>query len=199
MATLMVVASGCSEASRPWEGKPATTVIDESQPFLPGPSTSSTVVHDPVTAEAAGLWTSCYAGFQPSGDPVRDVTRLGLLCGPANGMVAYDDAPLTGRLDPTKGPLRYQFDANKGDCFRLFAVSEPTIPDLDVVVRSSRGTNVARDLTASTWPIVGADGPMCAFGRDLFTIEVSARAGSGGFAAQLWVLPTTMKRKRPTD
>src|SRR6266516_1256834 len=38
---------------------------------------------DPV----GGSWVTCYGNYRPSSTPERDVTRLGLLCGPANGMM----------------------------------------------------------------------------------------------------------------
>jgi hypothetical protein len=67
-------------------------------------------------------------------------------------------------------------------------VAEAGVADLDVVVRSSRGSAIAADHGEDPWPIVQPDRPFCALEDDRYTFEVSAKRGSGRFAAEVWAL-----------
>jgi hypothetical protein len=69
-------------------------------------------------------------------------------------------------------------------------VADDGVSDLDVVVRTSRGTEVTADLGEDRWPIVQPERPFCTFDDDTFTVEVKAKRGAGAFAAEIWVLPT---------
>ena len=91
------------------------------------------------------------------------------------------------------------FEAHRGDCYRIFAVAEPSVADLDVVVRSSREVPIAADHGEAAWPvaIVQPDRPFCALEDDWYTVEVSARKGSGHFAAEVWVLRAPAAPPRP--
>ncbi|MBI4954813.1 MAG: hypothetical protein HY908_22520 [Myxococcales bacterium] len=188
LAGLLALAGACSEPPHPWDGPLDGAVDDPSRPFLGTPTPATTTRGFETSSRVNGLWVGCYAGFAQSGDPVSDVTRLGMLCGPSNGMVPFDEEPRRGRVEAGKGPRSYQFPAGRGECFRLFAAAELGVGDLDVVMRSSRGTTVARDHTDDGWPIVAPDGPVCSPGEDVFTIDVSSEQGSGAFAAQLYKL-----------
>ena len=57
--------------------------------------------------------------------------KIGMACGPVNGLTLA--RKWTGRVDETASPSRatHQWDADRGDCFRLFAVGEATIDDLE--------------------------------------------------------------------
>jgi hypothetical protein len=176
------------------------TVVDESRPWLPqtgdaswlGDAGAAGLGDDAGTSggpsPVGGTWVSCYGGFHPAGEPLRDVTRLGLLCGPPNGMRLLSPETVQGELGAGRPPLRTSFAARRGSCYRVLAVGAAGIEDLDVVVRSSRGSEVARDHGEDRWPIVQPERPFCTFDDDTFTIELSARRGSGAMAAQLWVL-----------
>ncbi len=135
-----------------------------------------------------GPWVRCYGGFHPAGDPLKDVTRLAILCGPENGMKRLSTRALEGVVNAGAAAVSEAFDARRGECFRIFAVAEPSVADLDVVVRSSRGAPIAADHGEDAWPIVQPDRPFCALEDDRYTFEVSARKGSGRFAAEVWVL-----------
>src|SRR5262245_45676390 len=73
---------------------------------------------DPV----GGSWVTCYGNYRPTSTPERDVTRLGLLCGPANGMMLVGST-LIG--EATENGTQHPFDVRAGECFRIFAVAEP--------------------------------------------------------------------------
>lgn len=205
--------SGCSKPDPPWRHQPDGSVVDESEPFLPGdrsgPWLGDASVGDQPAADGGsgqatpgstvsrvgGLWVSCYGRFRPSGDPVKDVTRLGLMCGPVNGMTQQGDT-VVGEVKTGTGPpgqpsapiIAGQFQARAGGCYRIFAVAAPPIGDLDVTVRSSRGSHLTSDQTEDSWPIIDPERPFCSFEDDTFRIEVASGGKGGQFALQVWTL-----------
>lgn len=154
-----------------------------------------------------GPWVRCYGSFHPAGDPVKDVTRLALLCGPENGMRRLSKAPIEGAVSEGAPGATSTFEARRGECYRVFAVAEASVSDLDVTVHSSRGAPVAADHGEDTWPIVQPDRPFCPLENDRYTLEIAAHRGRGRFAAEVWVLrtppPRSSARQRrggdPTD
>ena len=198
---------GCEHRSHPWDQPDAAaTVASAALPPLGLPpalasassDAGSTATEDapPVPVRVGGPWVRCYGGFHPSGDPVKDVTRLSVLCGPENGMKRLSRAPLEGALTEGGPSVTETFEARRGECYRVFAVAERSVSDLDVVVRSSRGAAIAADHGEDAWPIVQPDRPFCALEDDRYTLDVSTKHGSGRFAAEVWVLRTPAARRR---
>lgn len=223
---------GCEHRARPWDdtdsGGPRTTEAPPPPIVLPhvdaggsegaGGGTSADEPAPPV--RVGGPWVRCYGGFHPSGEPVKDVTRLAILCGPENGMKRLSKRPIEGTVAAGGPSVNETFEARRGECYRVFAVAEPIhdgagssrdggsgegppvhdggsaprtaslpgVADLDVVIRSSRGTAIAADHGEDAWPIVQPDRPFCALENDRYTVEISARRGSGRFAAEVWAL-----------
>jgi hypothetical protein len=214
---LAALALGCDRRAHPWEQPDAAR-------GTPRPISAPAPIHlgegeeaDAATGDAApadappadatppvrvgGPWVRCYGGFHPAGDPVKDVTRLSILCGPENGMKRLSKQPFEGTV-AAGGPVASEsFDARRGECYRVFAVAEPAVQDLDVVVRSSRGAPLAADHGEDAWPIVQPDRPFCPLEDDRYTVEVSAKRGGGRFAAEVWVLrtPGPKLQARPRD
>jgi hypothetical protein len=206
--------AGCNERPRAWEvpsdGGDAPVVLDASASLVPfgadaeadlevgaqddaGPASPD----EPATPlRVGGPWVRCFGNFRISGAPVQDVTRLSLLCGPENGMVRLSRKPFEGAVTEGRPPSSTTFPALRGECYRVFAVAEPTVTDLDVTVRSSRGAAVAADHGEDAWPIVQPDRPFCALEDDTFSVEISARRGAGSFAAEVWRLRAP-KQRRP--
>jgi hypothetical protein len=203
-----IVLLGCGHQARPWDQGDA-----EAPPPPPPPSVASTQASGTAEGPAAddagkpdepdaptppvrigGPWVRCYGGFHPTGDPVKDVTRLSILCGPENGMKRLSKRPIEGAVAAGGPGVSETFEARRGECYRVFAVAEPAVADLDVVVRSSRGAPVAADHGEDSWPIVQPDRPFCPLADDRYTVEISARRGAGRFAAEVWALRTPSKR-----
>jgi hypothetical protein len=176
------------------------SVVLESRPWLAPPQDASILGDAGLRwagddagpgggpSPVGGLWVSCYGGFHPTREPLKDVTRLGLLCGPPNGMAQLGTETTTGTVAEGKSPLSYGFPARRGSCYRLFAVADPGVTDLNVTVRSSRGTELARDHSEDRWPILEPERPFCTYEDDSFTVELAAAHGAGAVAAQVWVL-----------
>jgi len=208
-ATLAGLAPACSKAEPPWSQAPDGSVVDETEPFLPGdrsgpwlgdasvgqPAGSAEPAEPRRVSRVGGLWVSCYGRFKPTGDPVKDVTRLGLMCGPVNGMTQEGDT-LRGTVEATTGRPGQPgvavragtFPARAGSCYRVFAVAAPAVKDLDVTIRSSRGSRLTSDQTEDHWPIVDPERPFCSFDDDTFAVEVASGGGAGPFALQVWTL-----------
>jgi hypothetical protein len=144
-----------------------------------------------------GPWVQCYGSFHPAGDPVKDVTRLSLLCGPENGMRRLSKAPIEGAVTEGAAPITTTFEARRGECYRVFAVADASVTDLDLTVRSSRGAPVAADHGEDAWPIVQPDRPFCPLEKDVYTLEIAAHRGQGRFAAEIWVLRTVKAGSGP--
>jgi hypothetical protein len=204
IAIFALVASACDRRPHPWDQPDAA-----ASAAIPGPPATARLVEgdadaapgEPLASQApepaappvrvGGPWVRCYGGFHPEGDPVKDVTRLSILCGPENGMKRLSKQPFEGTVAAGGPPVSQGFEARRGECYRVFAVAEPTVQDLDVVVRSSRGAPLAADHGEDAWPIVQPDRPFCPLEDDRYAVEVSAKRGGGRFAAEVWVLRTS--------
>lgn len=205
-------AGGCDDGARPWasgDGPPAvlapprpgdssaateTSGEGETPPFV-AESAPSVALEAPAEARPQGPavspgggWVTCAQGLVLSGDPLKDVTRLTLLCGPSNGMRRKARQAIVGLIGEHEPAVAAQLRVARGACYRVFAVAGAEVADLDVTVRSSRGVAVAADHSPGRLAIVQADRPFCTFADDIFTVEVSARRGAGRFAAEAWSL-----------
>jgi len=134
----------------------------------------------------------CYGGFHLEGDPKKDLTRLTMLCGPENGMHRVSKEPFEAEVNEGAPVITTELSAKKGECYRIFAVAEPSVKDLDIVVRSSRGAQIAADHGEDAWPIVQPDRPFCPLEDDTLTVEMTARHGRGKMVAEVWALRVAM-------
>jgi hypothetical protein len=184
-------------------GSPAeTSAAVPAAPSASSPAAASVAMSvsaaEPLTAAApsasarpapvGGDWLRCYASFQPRTQPRLDVARLGLSCGPVNGMKKLAD-PVEAEVAGDAGPGRqHTFVAQAGDCYRIFAVAGPGVEDLDVEVFAPDGRRVARDTGDDRWPIVNPDGPFCVFDPGEHRAVVTAPRTGGSYAVQIWRL-----------
>lgn len=150
---------------------------------VPGPDGAA----DARAAPVGGNWLKCYASFRPRADPKLDVLRLGTLCGPSNGMRKVTDAREAEVADGGAG-REHRWAARSGDCYRIFAVGDPSVEDLDVEVYDPRGARIAWDTSDDRWPIVKPDGPFCVFSDGDYRAVVRAQRGAGRYAVEIWRL-----------
>ena len=218
---------GCEERARPWgsgEGPPVVLA-----PPTPGaarsevvpqvgdagePGASDVDAGDGAAAPAAGDspgaagdpritpgggWVRCHEGLVLSGDPLKDVTRFGLLCGPSNGMRRKTRQALVGVIGEKDPAVTTSLRVARGACYRAFAVADAQVGELEVTFRSSRDVAVASDHGVGRLAVVQPDRPFCALADDVLTVEVRAVRGSGRFAAEVWSLGERRKRGDPAD
>jgi hypothetical protein len=183
--------------ARPWDQPDAATAVPPPMPPIRGSSPAPDVsaassAVDPdvplMPVRVGGAWVRCYGHFKPSGDPKKDVTRLGLMCGPSNGM--SKQAELAGDVDARGRSSEERIEAKRGVCYRVIAVGDAGVGVLRATVRTSRGSAIADERGPDSWPIVQPDRPLCALDDDHWTLEVRAEKGAGRFAAEVWVLST---------
>jgi hypothetical protein len=93
-----------------------------------------------------------------------------------------------GDVRADAGPSAHRFAARAGECFRVFAVADPAVEDLDLELFDARGRRVAFDDGDDRWPIVEPDGPWCSFDATELSMRVTASHGGGRYAIELWKL-----------
>lgn len=154
------------------------------------PQGSATKGTSSAAAEAgSGTWSECYASFTPSGDARADLNRMTRACGKVGKMRAV--TPVTHAKQAEEDPVdRYTFYVPKaGACYRVYAVGNRGVADLDLLVRDPRGQDVVADLTHDAFPVLPPNGPLCFDAPGLYLLEVSVHQGEGGYAIQVWGNP----------
>jgi hypothetical protein len=157
-----------------------------------GPHPEPTSPQPPATAdpepadEPSTPWAKCHSTFTLGGDAAADVGLLGRMCGVKN-----QQKPLTGARVAVQNEHnavdRFAFSAGgPGKCYRVFAVGERGIRDLDVQVVGPDGARLAWDASHEPWAAVPALGPLCLEQPGVYTVEVSVFRGSGRYAVQIW-------------
>lgn len=113
-----------------------------------------------------------------------------MMCGPATGMRAVGDVQ-EGTPGTSHGPAKHTFDALKGQCVRVFAVSSEDVPDLDLALSSPTGEILARDGIDDRWPILWPDRAVCLPVDGKYTVDVTTKApqAKGRYAIWTWLLP----------
>ncbi len=144
-----------------------------------------------------GGWVKCFEGLTLSGDPLKDVTRLGLLCGPSNGLRRKTRQAIVGIIGEGEPPVEQPLRVARGACYRVIAVADAGVRELDVTVRSSRDVAVAADHSSGRLAIAQPDRPFCTFADDIFSVGFAARRGSGRFAAEVWAIGEPRRKAEP--
>ena len=173
-------AVGCGR-ERPWEREGDATALDRARTTKPAESARAPSPSARVMTE----WLRCTEGLGATGEPLRDVTRLALACGPSTGSKRKLRTALTGTLAPGEASV-LGLEGERGECLRVFAVGEPSIRELDVRVRSHNDKVIGQDRSTGPVAIVRADRPLCLLEGGALTIEIVATEGAGRFAVELW-------------
>lgn len=196
-ASLTSGAATSSSAADPGLLPPAGTVV-------PSPVASLLPIGEPLAEVSpghaitpGGLWVRCYEGLTLSGDPLKDVTRLGLVCGPSNGLRRKSKQAIVGIVTEGEPAVSHELRVTKGACYRVIAVADAGVIELDVTIRSSRDVAVAGDHARGRLAIVQPDRPFCTFAEESFAAVFSATRGSGRFAAEVWSIGEPRKKGEP--
>ena len=162
------------------------------RPRSAGPSAS--VVPNPgnVVFADAGTFRNCYEGFAPGGNPLLDVMRLGLLCGPVNGMKLLLDVAGT----PAGVSEEHGVAVRAGDCLRVMAAAHRSVERLTVEVIGSEQRVLAR-AQGGSWLILDSAHPFCSSEAATYRVVVTlpatadggarrADADAAAYALQVW-------------
>jgi hypothetical protein len=186
-SALVASPSSLPSAPLPSRAAPAAAAFGlEAGPPSPAEPALSAVVQRAQPAPVGGNWLRCYAHFQPRTQPRLDAMRLGLMCGPSNGMRKV--AAVESEVAEGGAGREHRWQARAGDCFRIFVVAHPSVEDLDVRVFDPNRRQVAFDISDDRWPIVKPDGPFCVFDPGEYRAVVRAQRGGGCYAIEIWRL-----------
>lgn len=131
------------------------------------------------------FWSTCYKDFHPSEGPAADLERLAFGCSAPRGFTAA--APLhTASQKETDRAERLVVRVREGRCYRLFAVADSGVRDLDVSILAPDGRLVAADLSKDAWSVVPPRAPWCPDEEGPFAIDVSVAEGEGSYVLGLW-------------
>lgn len=137
-------------------------------------------------ADAKGPFETCYSTFSPSGDASGDLARLVRNCGPAGGMRALTAVHQgqQGERDPVE---RLSFEVPEGGkCYRVYAVGDSGVKDLDLLLRGASGDAFVADVSHDSWPVLPPREPICLSEAGVYLLEVSVSRGEGRYALQVW-------------
>ncbi|MEB2314431.1 MAG: hypothetical protein OZ921_21755 [Sorangiineae bacterium] len=128
----------------------------------------------------------CADDFAPTGSLRSDLARLATRCGGA-----YRFAPLTPILIATQDERApadaYSFQVRQpGACYRVYAVGDRGVRDLDLLLRDGAGQVLGGDLTRDAFPVLPPRAPLCIPEPGLYVLEVSVFSGRGRYAVQVW-------------
>lgn len=140
-----------------------------------------------LPSPSGGPWLHCHDHFRPESTPLRDVTRLGMLCGHVNGMRAVGPVE-EGEIVEGGEAKAHAFALKGGECVRVVAVADAPVEGLSVALADARGV-LASATPGARWAIALADRPLCVAADGEYLMQVRSRKGSGRYAAQAWRLP----------
>jgi hypothetical protein len=174
----------CKEPPAP-APKPAPAAVTET----PAPAESTASARKPRTPPPAAsgqspLWTTCFDRFEPNAAAHVDVLRLGMLCGPPNGLSLL--ARASGVVDEARKPFTYQWEAERGDCFRVFGVAEEPVEDLEVELFGPHRERLFLENQNRRWVVAAENGPFCAPKEGTFEAQFSTHGGFGTVAISVW-------------
>lgn len=131
-------------------------------------------------------WETCYSSFAPTGNAESDLARLVRDCGTTGGMRAVTQVKL-GTQSADDPVDRFAFQVPAADkCYRVYAVGDSAIKDLDLLLRGPKGTSMVADITHDSWPVLPPREPVCFSEPGLYMLEVSVYKGAGRYALQVW-------------
>lgn len=128
-------------------------------------------------------------GIPFTGNHKKDFQTIVDKCGTPTGMLKYFE-PVEGRLHITKDKRdHFNFKVYKNFCYRLFAVADDGIKDIDILVLR-KGALQAMDKTDHPVAVIHHDGLWCMDDDNEydFAIEVDG-AGAGKYMFGAWTRP----------
>jgi hypothetical protein len=160
-----------------------TAVSAQKEPTAAHTEPTANGLTAPETPKAPPA-VSCYDGFVPSRSPRVDVVRLGVACGPVSGLV---ELAKTGGIvgETARGPT-LRWDAERGDCFRIFAVAAEPVQDVKIDVRSKASGVEAHVDVNRRWAVVGEEGLFCAARAGHVEASFATHVGTGELVASVW-------------
>jgi hypothetical protein len=131
-------------------------------------------------------WALCHSSFQiKSKDVAAEVQKAGKGCADTTKMKPLG-APTKATQADKNPPQLIKLKAQAGKCYRVYAIADTGIKDLDLLVKDSAGEVGAEDSTDDPSPVLVEDGAFCFKEADNAVIVVSVGEGKGAYAVQIW-------------
>ena len=143
----------------------------------PGPAPTPTTVPKPEG--------KCVQLVKRTGDLSADISAVGDACGTKFGLVAVA-SPYSRHLSQDQGwQKQFELELDVG-CYRLFAVGDSGIQDLDTGIKDTAGTVIAEDSSSGPMPVLNPDGPFCIQRAQKVVLYARVGKGAGTYAMWLW-------------
>lgn len=134
-----------------------------------------------------GNWVKCYEHFRLGTRPKVDLMKLGMLCGPSNGMrrlTKLGVKPLKGRV----GSLLTWF-GHRGECYRVFAIASPGTSRVSIQVEGPGHQRLVEISSARRWVVAGPRGPFCSERAGRYRARIRVDHTKARPEAAVWRLP----------
>lgn len=147
-------------------------------------TTPKTAYPKPKTSDG-----DCWKTVSFSGKHDADFTSLISSCGTPTGMLEYVK-PANGKLHSVKDAIdSFTVVMNKGACYRLFAVADQTIHDIDIVILRN-GSILGTDDMKQPVAIIQGSAPFCPEDDASYSFDVKVKGdGKGAYTFGIWTRP----------
>ncbi len=131
----------------------------------------------------------CWKTVSFSGQAGKDFAALIDKCGTPTGMLEYVK-PQSGKLHHIKDAIdSFTVAMSKSSCYRLFAVADSTIHDIDIVILRN-GAILGTDDMAQPVAIIQGASPFCPQDDASYTFDVKVKGeGKGAYTFGIWTRP----------
>lgn len=131
----------------------------------------------------------CWKTVSFTGQHDKDYPALIDKCGTPTGMLEYVK-PASGKLHHIKDAVdSFSVTMNKGTCYRLFAVGDSSIHDIDVVILRN-GSILGNGSMTQPVEIIQGSSPFCPTDDGNYTFDVKVHGeGKGAYTFGIWTRP----------
>ncbi len=131
----------------------------------------------------------CWKTVSFGGTADKDFSALIDKCGTPTGMLEYVK-PERGKLHSVKDAIdSFTVAMSKGSCYRLFAVADATIHDIDIVILRN-GAILGTDDMAQPVAIIQGASPFCPTDDGTYGFDVKVKGeGKGAYVFGIWTRP----------
>lgn len=130
---------------------------------------------------------ACITSVDLSGDGAKDYDALVAACGAPTGLKEYV-RHVTGRLDAQHPRDTFRLKMIAGMCYRMFAVGDESVSNIDVRVQHTDGSLVSIDDSKQAVAIIDPDQTWCKKHDRDFDIIIETKS-PGRFSFGVWARP----------
>jgi hypothetical protein len=177
--------------------RPSASASDDDSYDDPNESASAIVMQPEVTKstpkstypKAKVSDGDCWKSVSFSGQHDKDWTALIDQCGTPTGMVEYVK-PANGKLHHIKDAVdSFTVPMTKTQCYRLFAVADQSIHDIDIIILRN-GAILGTGSMTQPVEIIQGSAPFCPVDDGTYSFDVKIKGeGKGAYTFGIWTRP----------